>query len=82
MEKIDQIIKLVREDVASVTNAANAPGESGAYGENSPKEGPTAGYSRPMFSLPLRRNGKLDKRNPFIKKYKVLLASLGLVKNK
>jgi hypothetical protein len=77
MEKIDQIIKLVREDVASVTNAANAPGESGAYGENSPE-----GYSRPMFSLPLRRNGKLDKRNPFIKKYKVLLASLGLVKNK
>lgn len=78
MEKIDEIIKIVREDMM----VANAPGESGAFGENSPKEGPTAGYSSPMFGLPVRRNGKLDQRNPFIRKYKMLLKSLGLIGNK
>jgi hypothetical protein len=77
MEKIDQIIKLVREEMM----VANSPGESGGFGENSPKEGPTAGVSPPMFGLPFRRNGKLDKRNPFVKKYKMLLQSLGLINN-
>ena len=77
MEKIDEIIKIVREDVA-ITNAANPPGGSGGYGEKSAAEGPTAGYSSPMFGLPVKRNGKLDLRNPFIKKYKQLLQNLGL----
>jgi hypothetical protein len=31
MEKIDQIIKLVREEMM----VANSPGESGGFGENS-----------------------------------------------
>lgn len=75
MEKIDEIIKIVREEMM----VANAAGQSGGFGENSPKEGPTAGYSSPMFGLPVKRNGKLDKRNPFIKKYELLLKSLGLV---
>lgn len=75
MEKIDEIIKLVREEIT----VANPPGQSGGFGENSPKEGPTAGYSQPMFGLPVRRNGKLDQRNPFIKKYNTLLKSLGLL---
>lgn len=75
MEKIDEIIKLVREEMM----IANPPAESGGFGENSPKEGPTAGVSHPMFGLPVRRNGKLDKRNPFIKKYQILLKSLGLI---
>lgn len=77
MEKIDEIIQIVRED-AAITNAANLPGQSGAYGENSPRPEVTGGYSQPMFGLPVRRNGKLDSRNPFIKKYKMLLNSLGL----
>jgi hypothetical protein len=75
MAKIDEIIRLVREEIT----VANPPGGSGGFGENSPKEGPTAGYTQPMFGLPLKRNGKLDSRNPFIKKYKTLLSSLGLV---
>lgn len=75
MEKIEEIIKLVREEIT----VANPPGQSGGFGENSPKEGPTAGYSQPMFGLPVRRNGKLDQRNPFIKKYNTLLKSLGLL---
>lgn len=75
MEKIDEIIKIVREEMM----VANAAGKSGGFGENSPKEGPTAGYSSPMFGLPVKRNGKLDKRNLFIKKYELLLKSLGLV---
>lgn len=75
MAKIDEIIRLVREEIT----VANQPGQSGGFGENSPKEGPTAGYTQPMFGLPLKRNGKLDSRNPFIKKYKTLLSSLGLV---
>lgn len=75
MEKIEEIIKLVREEIT----VANSPGQSGGFGENSPKEGPTAGYSQPMFGLPVRRNGKLDQRNPFIKKYNTLLKSLGLL---
>jgi hypothetical protein len=75
MKKIDQIIQIVREDMM----VANAPGESGAFGENSPKEGPTAGVSSPMFGLPVKKNGKLDQRNPFIKKYKLILKSLGLI---
>lgn len=74
MDKIDEIIQMVREDMM----VANNPGESGAFGEKSPKEGPTAGVSQPMFGLPVRRNGKLDNRNPFIKKYKNILKSLGL----
>lgn len=74
MKKIDEIIKLVREDMM----VGNAPSESGGFGEQSPREGPTAGYSRLMHGLPVRRNGKLDMRSPFIKKYKHLLNSLGL----
>lgn len=75
MEKIDEIIQLVREEMV----IANSAGQSGGFGENSPKEGPTAGYSSPMFGLPVRRNGKLDKRNPFIKKYEMILKSLKLI---
>jgi hypothetical protein len=74
MEKIDEIIKLVREEMT----IGNAPGQSGGFGEKSPSEGPTAGVSHPMFGLPMKRNGKLDNRNPFIKKYQTLLKSLGL----
>jgi hypothetical protein len=78
MKKIDEIIQLVREEIMT----ANSPGQSGGFSELSPKEGPTAGYTQPMFGLPVRRNGKLDMRNPFIKKYKMILTSLGLVSNK
>jgi hypothetical protein len=74
MKKIDEIIKIVREEMT----VANSPGESGGFGENSPKEGPTAGYSQPMFGLRTKKNGKLDERNPFIKKYRTILNSLGL----
>lgn len=56
MKKIDEIIQMVREEMT----VANAPGQSGGFGENSPKEGPTAGYSQ------------------LIKKYKMILQSLGL----
>jgi len=73
--KIEEIIKLVREEMT----VANAPGQSGGFGELSPKEGPTAGYTQPMFGLPVRRNGRLDVRNPFVKKYRMLLTSLGLI---
>ena len=75
MKKIDEIIQMVREEMT----VANAPGQSGGFGENSPKEGPTAGYSQPMFGLRRNKNGKLDQRNPFIKKYRIILKSLSLI---
>lgn len=75
MEKIDEIIQLVREEMM----VANAPGQSGGFSNSADPEGPVAGYDTIMKGFPVRRSGKYDKRNPFIKKYELLLKSLGLV---
>ena len=74
MKKIDEIIQMVREDMT----VANLPGQSGNFGENSPRPNVTGGYSQLMFGLRRNISGKLDKRNPFIQKYKVILQSQGL----
>ncbi len=75
MEKIDEIIKLIREEMM----VANSASQSGGFSDKASPEGPVAGYSSPMTPFPMRANGKFDARNPFIKKYKSLLKSLGMV---
>ena len=40
MEKLDRIIQIIRENIV-----ANAPGQSGGFGADSPAAGPTAGTS-------------------------------------
>lgn len=44
MEKIDRIIKIIREQMV-----ANAPGAQGGFSSSSPDEGPVAGTSPKMF---------------------------------
>jgi hypothetical protein len=46
MEKIDRVIKIIRENMV-----ANAPGEQGGFSSSSPDEGPVAGRSPKMFLL-------------------------------
>lgn len=54
MSPLDRVIKIIRENTV-----ANAPGDGGAFGNDSPAEGPTAGVSHPIFGKPMRRkNGK------------------------
>lgn len=50
MSPLDRVIKVIRENMI-----ANAPGEGGAFGNESPAEGPTAGTTHPMFGKPIRR---------------------------
>jgi hypothetical protein len=78
MAKIDEIIRLVREEIT----VANQPAQSGGFGEKSPF--PTAGYTHPMFGLPLRRkrNGKFDLRHALTKKYKQFFQNWDWFKNK
>jgi hypothetical protein len=67
MAKIDEIIRLVREEMT----VANQPGQSGGFSSSSPAEGPTAGFD-PVMSFPIRRkrNGKFDLRHSLTRKYK------------
>lgn len=46
MEKIDRVIKIIREQMV-----ANAPGAQGGFSSSSPDEGPVAGRSPKMFFL-------------------------------
>lgn len=46
MEKIDRIIKIIRENMV-----ANAPGQQGGFSSSSPDEGPVAGRSPKLFFL-------------------------------
>jgi hypothetical protein len=53
MSPLDRVIKIIKENMV-----ANAPGTGGAFGVNSPAEGPTAGTTEPMplfFGKPVRR---------------------------
>jgi hypothetical protein len=63
MAKIDEIIRLVREEMT----VANQPGQSGGFSSSSP----TAGFD-PIMSFPIRRkrNGKFDLRHSLTRKYK------------
>ncbi len=45
MNRIDKIIKIIREQMV-----ANAPGSQGGFGSSSPPEGPTAGYSKKIYA--------------------------------
>jgi len=56
MSKIDRIISIIRENMV-----ANAPATGGAFGSESPAEGPTAGTSHPMLT-PLVGKNKKGKR--------------------
>ena len=49
-KNINRIINLIREMMV-----ANAPGSSGGFGEKSPDEGPTAGFSPKMGFVKRKR---------------------------
>lgn len=61
---------------------ANAVGQSGGFGSNSPAEGPTAGFD-PKTELGMFRRtigGLVDKRSKqYNKKYEQWLKSMGLL---
>lgn len=77
MSKLDRIIEIIRENMV-----ANAPGQSGGFGSNSPAEGPTAGFD-PKTELGMFRRtigGLVDKRSKqYSKKYEAWLKSMGLL---
>lgn len=51
MSPLDRVIKIIKENMV-----ANPPGSGGAFGVNSPPEGPTAGTTEPLFyGIPVRR---------------------------
>lgn len=50
MSPLDRVIKIIKENMV-----ANPPGSGGAFGVNSPPEGPTAGTTEPFYELPVRR---------------------------
>lgn len=43
MEKIDKVIKIIKENMI-----ANSPGQSGGFSSSSSSEGPTAGFDLPI----------------------------------
>jgi hypothetical protein len=53
MEKLDRIIQIIRENMV-----ANAPGQSGGFGADSPAAGPTAGTS-PKMSMNKRKGPQI-----------------------
>lgn len=77
MSKLDRIIEIIRENMV-----ANAVGQSGGFGSNSPAEGPTAGFD-PKTELGMFRRtigGLVDKRSKqYNKKYEQWLKSMGLL---
>ena len=77
MNKLNKIIEIVRENMVS-----NAPGQGGAFGGNSPVEGPTAGFD-PKTELGMFRRtigGLVDKRTKhYHQKYERWLKSMGLL---
>ena len=77
MSKLDRIIEIIRENMV-----ANAPGQSGGFGSNSPAEGPTAGFD-PKTELGMFRRtigGLVDKRSKqYSKKYEAWLKSMVLL---
>jgi hypothetical protein len=54
MEKIDKIIKFIREDMMVAGN--------GGFTQDSSAEGPTAGVDAPLMGLRRRKDGNIDKR--------------------
>jgi len=58
MEKIDRIIKIIREQMV-----ANAPGASGGFSDSSDPKGPTAGFD-PVMGMTRRRKGPQIKLPP------------------
>lgn len=77
MSKLDRVIQIVRENMV-----ANAPGQGGGFGGNSPAEGPTAGFD-PKTELGMFRRtigGLVDRRSKqYSKKYEEWLKSMGLL---
>lgn len=77
MNKLDKVIQIIRENMV-----ANAPGQSGAFGNSSPAEGPTAGID-PNLELGIFRRtigGIVDKRTKqYHHKYEKWLKSMGLL---
>ena len=77
MSKLDKIIQIVRENMV-----ANVPSQGGAFGGNSPAEGPTAGFD-PNTELGMFRRtigGLVDRRSKtYSKKYEAWLKSMGLL---
>lgn len=59
MSKIDRIISIIRENMV-----ANAPATGGAFGSESPAEGPTAGTTHPMLTPLVGKGNK--KKNRYI----------------
>ena len=77
MSRLNRVIQIVRENMV-----ANAPGQGGGFGGNSPAEGPTAGFD-PKTELGMFRRtigGLVDKRSKqYSKKYEAWLKSMGLL---
>jgi len=77
MNKLDRIIHLIRENMI-----ANSPGQGGAFGADSPSDGPTAGVDKEFDLGMFRRtiSGLVDKRTKqYNKKYEKWLKSMGLL---
>jgi len=64
-KKLDKIISIVREEMMT----ANAAGQSGGFGGESPAKGPRAGFS-PVMGRTMRRKKNIGRWSSSLKKKK------------